>query len=86
MTSSVANIVEKWDFSHQKYQHVHPAEKPKDVINNECFCFEKYNVSDDPNMGKNILKSHFSDFTILKILINIDRPAIDKNFLLSMDH
>ena len=52
MTESVANIVEKWDFSHQKYKDCHQEKAPKGVVKNECVCFERFPVAEDSKMGK----------------------------------
>lgn len=51
VTESVANIVEKWDFSYQKYNLAHPEKAPKGIQKNECFCFENHNISEDPRIG-----------------------------------
>ena len=52
MTDSIANIVEKWDFSHQKFNDTYPEPKPAGVITKDCHCFEAHNVTNDGNVGK----------------------------------
>ena len=52
MTESIANIVEKWDFSHQKFNDTYPEPKPAGVITKDCHCFEAHNVTNDGNVGK----------------------------------
>ena len=51
MTESVANIVEKWDFSYQKYKQVYPGEKQEGLITTDCYCFENHNVEKDAKIG-----------------------------------
>ena len=52
MTDSIANIVEKWDFSHQKFNDTYPEPKPAGVITKDCHCFEPHNVTNEGNVGK----------------------------------
>ena len=52
MTESVANIVEKWDFSHQKYKQSYPESRPSGLITNDCYCFENHNVVNDGKVGE----------------------------------